>query len=511
MSNQIRPLRRVIEPGDDVVLEIAVDADVTAYTWVVVARRPRPGGDPVAAHGWRPKSGTRRPPTSTSVTASPELTEGSYLVRLLAGKPAREADLSSFLSSAELLDSDTFTVTSASAADGSDVASSGPAFGSKPYLALRDAARERVGEMTVSDFRDLLPSRFVAGLPANDTFFRFPKLAGPPSDQRPWPLPAVELIWSYWLEEGMLVQTMDAIVARFQNRRQPGRDPLARFDLTPLLPLRNRLWGYAEDEVHRLTVRRRAAEYEYEYGLTLLGRGPARPDTPVERRSRFVEAFHQVLHLGQRFFEAMDNLALQSDGFPLCLALRDCHLILTHGTHNQYGEMAVASRAELLVIQRLLGEPELRQFLGGRSMTPYPEPWMDRVDAMRSIQGWGEASIVHFNDLATIGEQLVLTIRLGAWADPTVGAREAVSWAQAFRPEIQGYIAAYRAATGVDLAREPSAEQPATRLARRRDGAGDDGQQRERRLRDARQRAEELRALADEMEAEANRHDHEPH
>ena len=30
---------------------------------------------------------------------------------------------------------------------------------------------------------------------------------------------AMELIWSYWHEEGMLVQTLNAILARFQNRR----------------------------------------------------------------------------------------------------------------------------------------------------------------------------------------------------------------------------------------------------------------------------------------------------
>eukprot|EP01032_Pedospumella_encystans_P024392 gene24392-27588_t len=31
----------------------------------------------------------------------------------------------------------------------------------------------------------------------------------------------IELIWSYWLEEGMLVQTMNAITQRFQNLRPP--------------------------------------------------------------------------------------------------------------------------------------------------------------------------------------------------------------------------------------------------------------------------------------------------
>ena len=36
----------------------------------------------------------------------------------------------------------------------------------------------------------------------------------------------IELIWSYWLEEGMLVQTMNAIALRFQNRRGSPNDPL---------------------------------------------------------------------------------------------------------------------------------------------------------------------------------------------------------------------------------------------------------------------------------------------
>ena len=37
----------------------------------------------------------------------------------------------------------------------------------------------------------------------------------------------LELIYSYWLEEGMLVQTMNAVAMRFQNVRSPGeQDPL---------------------------------------------------------------------------------------------------------------------------------------------------------------------------------------------------------------------------------------------------------------------------------------------
>lgn len=344
-----------------------------------------------------------------------------------------------------------------------------PAFGNRPYRALREAAREFVATSRVSDFTDLVPQGYLESkLREHDVLF---PPVGLPRDPEVDYLPGVELIWNYWLEEGMLVQTLNVILARFQNRRLPGRDPLERFDITPLLPLRNRLWGYAEDEVHRLTVRRRAVEYEYEYGLPLIGRAIPRRSSIVERRSGFLEAFHQVIHLAHQYFKELDDLTVQADAFPLYRALRECHIVLSQGTQNQYGEMAVEARVEFLVMQSILAEPQMREFLGGRPMTPYPEEWMDRVDTMKSIQGWGDTSIMHFNDLATIGEQLVLTIRLGNWADPDVGRLEAANWAQALRNAIQKYGAAYRVATGVDLSQEANTEVPSTLLARRLAGA----------------------------------------
>ena len=43
----------------------------------------------------------------------------------------------------------------------------------------------------------------------------------------------LELIWSYWNEEGMLVQTMNVITRRFQNMRGPlANDPLANIEAT---------------------------------------------------------------------------------------------------------------------------------------------------------------------------------------------------------------------------------------------------------------------------------------
>jgi hypothetical protein len=523
MSNQIRPVSRAFDLEEAVIVEIAIESAVSSFTWVVFQEG---AGEPVpVAWGWRPKGkSTRRPASEHSITVRGSddnlLGEGDYLLRLYDGRPddLNEKDpdeITAFAQSADLLDEDAFTVTGqdipeSAGTEQSDIgtpirvalvregpsigttrsapvtfdrfrefladrwgdgekyddANAWPAFGSKPYEDLRDAARDFVGRSTVRDFADLIPAGYEEGKLRN-TEMQFPTLGKLPRNAKTAYLPGVELIWNYWLEEGMLVQTLNVILARFQNRRIPGRDPLSRFDITPLLPLRNRLWGYTEDEVHRMTVRRRAVEYEYEYGLPLIGRAIPNTRALVERRSGFLEAFHQVLFLAHQYFKELDDLTVQADAFPLYRALRDCHIVLSQGTQNQYGEMAVAARAEFLVMQSILAEPQMREFLGGRPMTPYPEPWMDRVDAMKSIQGWTDTSIMNFNDLATIGEQLVLTIRLGNWADNAVNVVEASSWAQAFRAGIQQYAAAYRTATGVDLAREANAELPSTLLARK--------------------------------------------
>ncbi len=72
-----------------------------------------------------------------------------------------------------------------------------------------------------------------------------------------WECPSmIELIWSYWHEEGMQCQTMNAIALRFQNRRsRPGRDPLADLEIDPLRPLSNLLWGWLEASYKRLIQR----------------------------------------------------------------------------------------------------------------------------------------------------------------------------------------------------------------------------------------------------------------
>jgi hypothetical protein len=286
----------------------------------------------------------------------------------------------------------------------------------------------------------------------------------------------LELIWSYWHEEGMLVQTMKAISMRFQNKRSGGdRDPLMRFDIDPLRPLNNLLWGYIQDEQHRLTIARRAYEYDHHYGITLQGRAVPSLRT-VDSRSKFLEAFHNLLHLCSIFFKEDDDTTVIADGFPVMNAIREVHLLLAEGAHNLYGDLPSTSRQEMLIEQWLLARPEMREFLGGRIMVPYSEIWMDRVDTVKRVQGWTDTTITDFHDLAIFGEQILLSIRYGHWSDIHDPAH-AANWARYWRPEIQSYIHSYRAVTGVDLTQDATESrqtaeryaQPSVHLRRRLD------------------------------------------
>lgn len=276
----------------------------------------------------------------------------------------------------------------------------------------------------------------------------------------------LELIWSYWHEEGMLVQTMNAITWRFQNRRGPAdRDPLALLEIDPLRSLNNFIWGYIQDEQHRLTVARRAYEYDHHYGVTLLGKAVP-PVRGADSRTRFLEAFHHLLFVCSVFLKEDDDTTVVADGFPVLNALKEVHLLLTQGAHNQYGDLPWTARQEMLMQEWMLGRPEFREFLPRRIMVDYPEDWMDSVETMKSIQGWTDTSVMHFRDLGVFGEQILLGIRFGAWPS-VIESEQAANWVRYWRPEIQGYIHAYRAATGVDLTDRVDATMPAVLLKRR--------------------------------------------
>jgi hypothetical protein len=261
----------------------------------------------------------------------------------------------------------------------------------------------------------------------------------------------IELIWSYWLEEGMLVQTMNAIARRFQNRRGSPNDPLGELEFDPLRPLNNLIWGFIQDEHNRLTVPRRAHEYQHHYGLSLIGTTVSDVN-PADSRSKFIEAFHNLLSCAARFFKEDSDTTVIADGFPLLNALNEVHLILAEGAHNQFGDLTWTARAEMLTIQWMLARPEMREFLRGRYMVPYQEEWMGAVDSMKKLQGWTDTTITHFYELAVTGERILLSVRYGDWSDIENIEDQAKNWARSWKPEIQRYIHGYRTATGVDLA-----------------------------------------------------------
>lgn len=273
----------------------------------------------------------------------------------------------------------------------------------------------------------------------------------------------LELIWSYWHEEGMLVQAINAVSVRFQNkRRSADREPLSNLEIHPLRPLTNLLWGYVQDEDRRLTVARRAYEYEHQYGLSLVGK--AVPVLrPADRRSKFLEAFHGLLHQTALFYERDANTTIIADGFPLLNALREVHMLLAEGAHNQFRDLPWTARVEMLIQQWLLSRPEMRDFIGGRAMVPYAEPWMGQVDSLKRLLGWSDTPVNHFRDLAVHGEQILLSIRYGDWSVVN-DQDQARNWARYWRPEIQRYIHAYQAVTGIDLAATSQDRQAGLRI-----------------------------------------------
>jgi hypothetical protein len=261
-----------------------------------------------------------------------------------------------------------------------------------------------------------------------------------------------ELIWSYWHEEGMMVQTINAIAMRFQNIANGTRDPLANFELDSLRPMANILWGYVQDAQHRLSIVRRNYEYQSQYGIRLFGK--AAPDRlPVSNRSNFIAAFHNLLHKCSQFFKQVDDLTIRADAFPVLNALREVNLLLTEGMHNQFNDLSLTARIEMMIEQWILSRKEIKEFLRGKAMVIYDEPWMGTVDTMKTIQGWQSTSIKLYHELAEFGEDILLSIRFTMWSqinDPNIAAL----WANRFRSSIQRYIYSYQGVTGVDLTAE---------------------------------------------------------
>lgn len=274
------------------------------------------------------------------------------------------------------------------------------------------------------------------------------------------------------MEQGMLMQAMNLINLRFQNINTGPGNPLFRFDISPLRALSHILWGFIQDEQHRLSLPRRVQEYDHEYGLQLKGRAvPA--FVPADSRSKFLEAFHSLLTTASIFYKEADDTTRIADAFPVLNSLKEVHLLLAEGNHNAYGNLTWTARHEMLMTQYIIARDETKQFIGGRPMVPYPETWMDRVDTVRAIMGWGGTSITYFYDLAIHGEKVLLAVRYGDWSDANIPVASAANWALAFRDSIQKYMHGYRTVTGIDLSADAPINsaarniQPATLIQRR--------------------------------------------
>ena len=214
---------------------------------------------------------------------------------------------------------------------------------------------------------------------------------------------------------------------------------------------------------------RRAYEYDHQYGLVLASR-PGPPVRGADSRSRFMEAFHNLLTLTWEFHRQDDDTTVIADGFGVLNALKETHLLLTEGAHNQFGDLPSTARHEMLMQQWILSRPEVREFLPTRTMVAYTGAVDGPGGRDEQAAGLvGHARCMHFRDLAVFGEQLLLGIRFGAWS-AEFRPDQAANWARYWRSELQGYIHAYRAVTGIDLVQRGAAAIPGFQQ-RRRHGA----------------------------------------
>jgi hypothetical protein len=270
----------------------------------------------------------------------------------------------------------------------------------------------------------------------------------------------IELWHEMCLEHGMVMRTMDAVCARFQNIYNSGEnDGLASYEISPLWPLGDLLWDWINHEPTRLNPKRRIHEYGHKYGRTVLGDGMAVRAADV--RTAFPDAFMNLLNLCEEFYKQDSQTTVIADAFPVLVALREVHQILAMGAGNASPQLTFAARVETLMMQLMLAQPELRAFLHVREMVPYDEGWMGQVDAMKDLQGWQDQSISHYRDLAVYGERILLSIRLGDW---TVGDEDnSKHWARVHKNAIRRFAHAHRAISSVEPA--VSSRRPPARAA----------------------------------------------
>ena len=133
-------------------------------------------------------------------------------------------------------------------------------------------------------------------------------------------------------------------------------------------------------------------------------------------RSRFIEAFHNLLALCCGVLPGTTTPPSSPTGSRCSTRCKETHLLLTEGAHNQYGDLPWTARHEMLMNQWILARPEMREFLPTRTMVPTRRPGCDRVEAMNQLQGWTDISVLHFRDLGGVRRAAAARIRFGDWS-----------------------------------------------------------------------------------------------
>jgi hypothetical protein len=273
----------------------------------------------------------------------------------------------------------------------------------------------------------------------------------------------LELWHEMCLEHGMLMRTMDAISARFQNIYNSGEnDGLSNYESSPLRPLSDFFWGWINTESVRLNARRRIQEYKHQYGPTTLD-GSVLGVQAADVRTAFPDAFMNLMSLCEAFYWEDNQTTVLADAFPVLFGLKQVHQILAMGAGNTAPQLTFAARVETLMMQLMLAQPELRAFLRVREMVPYDEDWQASVDAMIDLQGWQQPSTTQHNDCAKFGEEILLSIRLADWTAGTEA--EARNWLRDHREAIRRFTYAQHAISGPDLVAANSSGAPRAALA----------------------------------------------
>lgn len=229
----------------------------------------------------------------------------------------------------------------------------------------------------------------------------------------------IDLIWSYWMEEAMLMHAAYDLVSRFKNIDKNSADQRQRMGADPLRPLSYIIWGYIQDEPHRLTVRRRAGEYAHEYGLGL--RGKARATRGSGNSSPIFDVLNDLLTTAQNF---MNPGKSSTDASPVLQKLRRLYQSLENTYVCTYESPAWIIRQEMLMAQYILSHPGTTRFL----------PQAAKTDKMNTIT---------YHDLAVHGERIMLSVKYRNWMDVKLTSADAAEWANDLADSISLYLKSY--------------------------------------------------------------------